>query len=86
MLLEKFELQLDAPGLQVFVFGPFLIFGGITSLNDVIIPKLKELFTLTKSLLGLILRRFQACSDGTHCFALSNSSITSASLVCEKSS
>ena len=24
----------------------FLIFGGITSLNDVIIPKLKELFTL----------------------------------------
>ena len=24
----------------------FFIFGGITSLNDVIIPKLKELFTL----------------------------------------
>ena len=37
---------IDAPGLQVFVFGLFFIFGGITSLNDVIIPKLKELFTL----------------------------------------
>ena len=37
----------SAPGLQVFVFALFFIFGGITSLNDVIIPKLKELFTLT---------------------------------------
>lgn len=36
----------DAPQLQVFVIGLFFIFGGITSLNDVIIPKLKELFTL----------------------------------------
>jgi FHS family L-fucose permease-like MFS transporter len=35
-----------APGLQLFVFALFFIFGGITSLNDVIIPKLKELFTL----------------------------------------
>ena len=35
-----------APGLNYFVFGLFFIFGGITSLNDVIIPKLKELFTL----------------------------------------
>jgi FHS family L-fucose permease-like MFS transporter len=33
--------------LQVFVFALFFIFGGITSLNDVIIPKLKELFTLS---------------------------------------
>ncbi|QJQ33535.1 sugar MFS transporter [Sphingomonas lacunae] len=33
-------------GLQLFVFALFFIFGGITSLNDVIIPKLKELFTL----------------------------------------
>ncbi|HAU22919.1 MAG TPA: glucose/galactose MFS transporter [Erythrobacter sp.] len=39
--------QIDAPGLNYFVFGLFFIFGGITSLNDVIIPKLKELFTLT---------------------------------------
>ncbi|MEN9924234.1 MAG: hypothetical protein RL268_360 [Pseudomonadota bacterium] len=32
--------------LQLFVMGLFFIFGGITSLNDVIVPKLKELFTL----------------------------------------
>ncbi|MFM9979038.1 MAG: sugar MFS transporter [Sphingomonadaceae bacterium] len=37
---------INAPGLQLFVFSLFFIFGGITSLNDVIIPKLKELFTL----------------------------------------
>ncbi|MEP9403680.1 sugar MFS transporter [Sphingomonas sp. VNH70] len=37
---------IDAPELRVFVFALFFIFGGITSLNDVIIPKLKELFTL----------------------------------------
>ena len=36
-----------APGLQPFVFALFFIFGGITSLNDDIIPKLKELFTLS---------------------------------------
>ncbi|TZG27489.1 sugar MFS transporter [Sphingomonas montanisoli] len=33
--------------LAYFVFALFFIFGGITSLNDVIIPKLKGLFTLT---------------------------------------
>ena len=32
---------------SLFVMGLFFIFGGITSLNDVIIPKLKELFTLS---------------------------------------
>jgi FHS family L-fucose permease-like MFS transporter len=32
--------------LRIFVFGLFFIFGGITSLNDVVIPKLKDLFTL----------------------------------------
>jgi FHS family L-fucose permease-like MFS transporter len=36
----------DAPNLQYFVFALFFIFGGITSLNDIILPKLKELFTL----------------------------------------
>ena len=36
----------NAPDRQVFVFALFFIFGGITSLNDVIIPKLKELLTL----------------------------------------
>lgn len=39
--------SVDAPDLRVFVFALFFIFGGITSLNDVVIPKLKELFTLT---------------------------------------
>ncbi len=38
--------HVDAPQLRLFVMGLFFIFGGITSLNDVIIPKLKELFTL----------------------------------------
>jgi FHS family L-fucose permease-like MFS transporter len=38
--------QVEAPQLQLFVMALFFIFGGITSLNDVIIPKLKELFTL----------------------------------------
>jgi MFS transporter, FHS family, L-fucose permease len=37
---------IEAPGLQYFVMALFFVFGGITSLNDVIIPKLKELFTL----------------------------------------
>ncbi len=36
----------DAPNLRYFVMALFFIFGGITSLNDVILPKLKELFTL----------------------------------------
>lgn len=40
------EDHIDAPQLQLFVMVLFFIFGGITSLNDVIIPKLKELFTL----------------------------------------
>ena len=44
--IEKPGEHIHAPGLQGFVFALFLIFGGITSLNDVIIPKLKELFTL----------------------------------------
>jgi FHS family L-fucose permease-like MFS transporter len=33
--------------LQAFVFALFFAFGGITSLNDVLIPKLKSLFTLS---------------------------------------
>lgn len=41
------EQGVDAPDLRWFVFALFFIFGGITSLNDVIIPKLKELFTLS---------------------------------------
>lgn len=38
---------LYSPHLRVFVFALFFVFGGITSLNDVIIPKLKGLFTLS---------------------------------------
>ena len=37
----------DTGYLRVFVFALFFFFGGVTSLNDVIIPKLKELFTLS---------------------------------------
>ena len=37
----------DAGYLPLYVFALFFFFGGITSLNDVIIPKLKELFTLS---------------------------------------
>lgn len=37
----------DDRDLRLFVFGLFFAFGGITSLNDVIIPKLKGLFTLS---------------------------------------
>ena len=37
----------DAGELRIFVFALFFIFGGITSLNDVVIPKLKSLFTLS---------------------------------------
>jgi len=37
----------DTTNLSLFVFALFFFFGGITSLNDVIIPKLKELFTLS---------------------------------------
>ena len=37
---------IDAPDLRLFVMVLFFVFGGITSLNDVIIPKLKDLFTL----------------------------------------
>ncbi|WP_052072166.1 sugar MFS transporter [Sphingopyxis sp. MWB1] len=44
---ESAASHVDAPELRWFVMGLFFIFGGITSLNDVIIPKLKELFTLS---------------------------------------
>jgi MFS transporter, FHS family, L-fucose permease len=43
---ESEGTHIDAPELRLFVMALFFIFGGITSLNDVIIPKLKELFTL----------------------------------------
>jgi FHS family L-fucose permease-like MFS transporter len=46
--------------LRLFVFALFFIFGGITSLNDVIIPKLKALFTLNYAQVMLIQSAFFA--------------------------
>jgi FHS family L-fucose permease-like MFS transporter len=43
---ENEVTAVDAKGLRFFVMALFFIFGGITSLNDVIIPKLKELYSL----------------------------------------
>jgi len=48
----------DAPDLRVFVFALFFIFGGITSLNDIIIPKMKELFTLDHATAMLVQSAF----------------------------
>jgi FHS family L-fucose permease-like MFS transporter len=49
-----------APELRIVVFALFFIFGGITSLNDVIIPKLKGLFTLTYAEVMLVQSAFFA--------------------------
>ena len=49
-----------APDLRAFVFALFFIFGGITSLNDVVIPKLKGLFTLTYGEVMLVQSAFFA--------------------------
>jgi FHS family L-fucose permease-like MFS transporter len=53
-LAPTVALDSESPGsadsvksLRLFVFALFFIFGGITSLNDIIIPKLRALFTLT---------------------------------------
>jgi len=46
--------------LRLFVFALFFVFGGITSLNDVIIPKLKGLFTLGYGQVMLIQSAFFA--------------------------
>ena len=50
----------DAPDLRLFVFALFFIFGGITSLNDIIIPKLKDLFTLSYTQANLVQSAFFA--------------------------
>jgi len=49
-----------AAGLAGFVFALFFVFGGITSLNDVLIPKLKDLFTLTNAQVLLVQSAFFA--------------------------
>lgn len=50
----------SAPDLRPFVFALFFIFGGITSLNDIIIPKLKDLFTLSYAQVMLVQSAFFA--------------------------
>ena len=52
--------HVDAPDLRLFVMALFFIFGGITSLNDVLIPKLKELFTLNYAQAMLVQSAFFA--------------------------
>jgi FHS family L-fucose permease-like MFS transporter len=52
--------QEKAAHLRLFVFGLFFIFGGITSLNDVVIPKLKSLFTLSYGEVMLVQSAFFA--------------------------
>jgi MFS transporter, FHS family, L-fucose permease len=52
--------HIDAPDLRVLVFGLFFVFGGITSLNDVVIPKLKALFTLSYAEVMLVQSAFFA--------------------------
>ncbi|MGL4542561.1 MAG: glucose/galactose MFS transporter, partial [Polymorphobacter sp.] len=52
--------HIDAPDLRLFVMALFFIFGGITSLNDVIIPKLKDLFTLNYTQAMLVQSAFFA--------------------------
>ncbi len=49
-----------ATNLQVYVYVLFFAFGGITSLNDVIIPKLKALFTLSYGEVMLVQSAFFA--------------------------
>ncbi|MDE2137237.1 MAG: sugar MFS transporter [Gammaproteobacteria bacterium] len=46
--------------LRLFVFALFFMFGGITSLNDVLIPKLKALFTLNYAEVMLVQSAFFA--------------------------
>jgi FHS family L-fucose permease-like MFS transporter len=50
----------DMPDQRIFVFALFFIFAGITSLNDVIIPKLKGLFTLSYAQAMLVRSAFFA--------------------------
>jgi MFS transporter, FHS family, L-fucose permease len=44
--------------LRGFVFVLFFVFGGITSLNDILIPKLKDLFTLSYAEVMLVQSAF----------------------------
>lgn len=78
--IEDEGTHIYAPGLQFFVFGLFFIFGGITSLNDVIIPKLKELLTLNHTQAMLV--QFSVSSRLTRSSALPARSRSSGSAIC----
>lgn len=52
--------HVDAPDLRIFVFILFFVFGGITSLNDILIPRLKGLFTLNYAQAMLVQSAFFA--------------------------
>src|SRR3984885_7451876 len=54
------ETARDTGHLQAFVFALFFAFGGITSLNDVLIPKLKALFSLSYAEVMLVQSAFFA--------------------------
>jgi FHS family L-fucose permease-like MFS transporter len=54
------HVNTQVASLRVFVFALFFTFGGITSLNDVIIPKLKDLFTLSYAQAMLVQSAFFA--------------------------
>jgi FHS family L-fucose permease-like MFS transporter len=56
--LPRAEGGPDIRALRAFVFALFFAFGGITSLNDVLIPKLKGLFTLTNGEVMLVQSAF----------------------------
>ena len=58
--LAEGDAGVRPPVLRLFVFALFFIFGGITSLNDVIIPKLKALFTLSYGEVMLVQSAFFA--------------------------
>ncbi|HLZ99578.1 MAG TPA: sugar MFS transporter [Steroidobacteraceae bacterium] len=57
---EVADTASSSGNLQAFVFALFFAFGGITSLNDVLIPKLKELFTLSYGEVMLVQSAFFA--------------------------
>ena len=52
------DQQFNAPDLRPFVVALYFFFGGITSLNDVVIPKLKALFTLSNAQVMLVQSAF----------------------------
>ena len=59
-VVDDADMARSTGHLQAFVFALFFAFGGITSLNDVLIPKLKALFTLSYGEVMLVQSAFFA--------------------------